>query len=397
MKRLLFFPALLLAVLCASAQDNAFVATPITYTFFLTDDENFCDNGMGCQITYGITGENIAEIERDSRRITSITDENGKDLLAYNRGGPKWNLGPTVYNDGKRAEFHVFIATKSPLVLPKIAGTINVRTASQLETQTLTFKTADKGVEQTAGPFTFFIYDESTRAHRFANDIFTMVIQGDYNLLKEVAIIADGEKIRSGSHTPEKGKTYYYFNEAPATAEFTLSVTYHADMQVVPVRFGGEPAFAFAQEDAPDAKPDGNAFSAKPVQYKFLLPEGEGFFNDGFGCKITYGITGKNIVDVKNDSRHISSIVDENGEDLFPYFYANRKYNYLPSTFDDGKRAKFYVFVATETPMTLPEVSGFIYVKTADKPETQTLTFKTADKGVASGIIKEKYFSNDLL
>jgi len=256
-KRKLFFsllPALLAAALCATAQDGGLTAKPIRYTFNLPDIEKLPQNirpmginndKAGCDITYLITGSNLAELDRDSITITSITTKDGKDISKDSRGRAAWKFDgffAKISDDGKYATFSIFVPLEgTTLMLPTVKGTLTAKTAGKTETATLTFKIADKGKEQKAGPFTFAVADTSKKNDGmmgFGPEGFGMTMKGDGSLVTEIVINAGGKKIKKNGHMSSGNQATYYFESAPTTPEFTLTVTYFADMKDVTVTLG---------------------------------------------------------------------------------------------------------------------------------------------------------------
>jgi hypothetical protein len=240
MKKLLLIPALFLGFLPASAQNTQVVAKPIQYTFTMPDAVGLdfklkpmnAGETTGCEIFYLVTGNNLTEVDRDSINITSVTTRDGKDISKDNRGRPTWKIGafPRVSDDGKQAVFSIFIATEASLAAPAIKGGVNIKSAGKTETETLTFKTADKGKEQKAGPVTFAIDKD--------DDDFGIVMKGDRSLISEISITAGGKKIKQNGYMGMNNKTTYSFASEPNTAEFTLSISYSADLKNVPVTLG---------------------------------------------------------------------------------------------------------------------------------------------------------------
>ena len=255
--RTLLFSALFLTALCAAAQNEGLTAKPIRYTFNLPDIEKLPQNlrpmginndRAGCDITYLITGSNLAELDRDSINITSITTKDGKDISKDSRGRAAWKFDgffAKISDDGKYATFSIFVPLEgATLMLPTVKGTITAKTAGKTETATLTFKTAEKGKEQKAGPFSFAIADKAKKGDDmmmgfgFGQDGFGMSMKGDGSLIAEIVITAGGKKIKKNGHMSSGNQTTYLFESVPATPEFTLTVTYFADMKDVPVTIG---------------------------------------------------------------------------------------------------------------------------------------------------------------
>lgn len=282
MKKLLL-PALLAATLYAFAQEPAqepeqdpadepaqnnvqkFSVNPIKYTFYLPDDEG--DDYFsfyktpGTEITYAIMGENIVDVDEDSLDLRIATDENGNDLLEYVNNAQKQNNnfirqffnhnaknhGPYCQTtspgaNGKRATFSVYIATERPMVLANFTGSIHVWSAKQTETETLTFKNEDKDVEQTAGPLIFSIKDVENNKRDFYGD-FTLEMEGNRKHIKGIKLLGDGKELRNTitAYGGREGKVNYYYPNTPKAHEFTLEVTYHADLQKTRVHFGKQP------------------------------------------------------------------------------------------------------------------------------------------------------------
>ena len=246
--RSVLFTALLAA--SAHGQETRLAVTPVECVFTLAVEELpkrhqpwswDTENTTGCKITYAITGKNIASVDSASLDITAITDGEGNDLLAYARKDKNslklGGVGTGGDGDERYATINIFIPTEKPMTLPNVTGTVNVRIAEKTETQTLTFNTAEKGVEQTAGPFTVSIPNEKNRIS--FGEGFQMKMKGDERLLKEVKLTSGGKEINNNGRSSGSKEATLYFAETPATPEFTLSVTYYTDLQEVPVRIGG--------------------------------------------------------------------------------------------------------------------------------------------------------------
>jgi len=263
----LLFSAFLLTAFCASAQNGGLTAKPVRYLFNLPDIEglpqglimnSWGNEKAGCEITYLIAGENISAIEEKSVSITSITTKDGKDLSKDTRGRAAWKLGPfpKASDDGSYAVFSLFVPIEGAMTVPIVKGSITVKAAGKTETQTLTFKTANKGVEQKTGPFTFAVADDAKDGdddtmRGFGFGGFGITMTGDMNLIADISINAGGRTIKRQGHmsinnqTTKDGKldlskqtTTYQFASAPRTPEFTLTVTYFTDMRDVPVAIG---------------------------------------------------------------------------------------------------------------------------------------------------------------
>ena len=251
--RKLLVSALLLTALCASAQNEGLTAKPIRYTLNLPGMEGLPPNlkpmginsdKAGCEVTYLITGSNLADIDRDAITVTSITTKDGKDISKDSRGRASWKYDgffAKVSDDGKYATFSIFVAIEgTTLMIPNIKGTINAKVAGKTETQTLTFKITEKGKEQKAGPFTFAIADKAKKDDMmgFGQEGFGMTMKGDKNLITEITINAGGKNIKQNGWMGFDNLITYNFASAPTTPEFTLTVTYFTDMKNVPVTIG---------------------------------------------------------------------------------------------------------------------------------------------------------------
>jgi hypothetical protein len=236
------------AVQAAEDEDAPLAIKPVKYTFTLEEIDNFNYQGVGCEIEYGITGSNIASVNTDALNITAVTDADGNDLLAFASRGRRrgnhnqfLNRSSGTYGDGKRATFSLFIPTENPMTLPKISGTINIRTAGQAETETLTFKTGEAGIEQMAGPFAFSIDDDEKTLRTWGFSKFAMTMKGDNKHIKSVALNAGGKKIDNRGSSSNKETTIYFFADAPTTSEFTLTVVYYTDLRETPLSLDGKP------------------------------------------------------------------------------------------------------------------------------------------------------------
>jgi len=261
--RKLLFTVLLAAALCATAQDEAVVAKPVKYTcvFSEPDAEGLSGNGIwgngtGCQIDYLVTLDGITEIDSKSLTVFSLTTRDGKTLPKDYRGrGSKWSKGQgiEVANTGSRngkgdTTISIFVPTEEPLTVPVINGTINAKVGGETATQTLTFKTADNGAKQEAGPFTFAVGvdagDNDFKRLHDAGFPFAISITGDRNQIKSLTIEdADGKALQNrgtSSYSVGKGKpkTTYNYSSAPTTPEFFITVTYFTDLREVPITFG---------------------------------------------------------------------------------------------------------------------------------------------------------------
>jgi hypothetical protein len=229
------------AVAVAPPREIAFFAKPVAYTFFLPEGGEFTGRKVPvCIVTYGFKVDNCVEIKHGSLNLTAITDEDGNDLLEFARGRDGYIArvpNVSIGNSGI-ATFNIEVVTEKPMTLPKVTGTVNIRTAGNTETETLIFNTGDTGVEQTAGPLAFAINNEDFRFREFRINEFSMEMKGDEKLAKEVVLNANGKQIpnRGTSHINEK--RLYHFANTPATPEFTLTGTYYTDLQEVSVAFG---------------------------------------------------------------------------------------------------------------------------------------------------------------
>jgi hypothetical protein len=263
--------ALLLTALCAPAQDGGPVAKPLQYTFNLPSIEELPKSmrysryeNIGCEITYLVVCDGLVSIDSDSIKITSITSKDGKDLpLKGNFGRNSWNYkGSTASSTDRNPciTFSVFFPTETPMEVPVVKGTITAKVAGMLEAQVLNFKTAEKGVAQKAGPFTFAMADDTkedadgnVNLRLFGGDRkggFKMTMEGDGSLIKDITINDGGKTIRQMGHssfftqTTRNGQadankqTIYSFFPAPTAPEFTLTVTYFSEMLDVPVTLG---------------------------------------------------------------------------------------------------------------------------------------------------------------
>jgi hypothetical protein len=254
------------AALAAPAQDAAGpVAIPVKCTYRYIDTQpkepqtRFAfdpfEKKTGCLITYLIAYENIKEIDTSSIAVTSITTGDGTEMpLKDSKGNPSWKSdGAThTYLGGKDAHilFTLFIPTDPGFIFatPKkainVKGTISVTTGGEkTETETLTFKTAEKGQEQTAGPFTFSIpgADDHMTGFLKRQSHFVIQVEGDTKLIKDIFLTAGGQKITSqgsGSLGERPKRIVYIFASAPATPEFTLTVSYYTDGKTLTVPFG---------------------------------------------------------------------------------------------------------------------------------------------------------------
>ncbi len=238
MKKILLLSALLTGITCL-AQNATLAAKPLQYTFTLPAIEALpfdvkpfgASDKPGCEITYLVIGNGLTDIDRDSIQIDAIATKDGKDLSKDNRGRASWKLSgfTKVSDDGKYATFSIFVATENPMTIPTIKGSITAKSAGKTETKTLTFKAADKGVEQKAGPFTFAISKE---------DDFGILMKGDRGLVTELTINAGGKVIKKQGYFGSPTTTAYQFADTPTTPEFTLSVTYFTDQQNLKVTIG---------------------------------------------------------------------------------------------------------------------------------------------------------------
>jgi hypothetical protein len=273
-------PTLLAASLCAFAQDdaqeNTIVAKPLEYKFMLPAIKEMprfynpgSENKVGCEIVYLLTSGNaetvIKEVKSQNIRIDSITDNEGKDLSRNNNGKKVWHAW------GKSGHGYtalvVFVETETPMLLPTLKGSVTVKAASNPETKNLVFKTAEKGQEQKAGPFTFTIEENDAIEKRKTwnssarsgdnnpQDRILIGIHGNLNLFNSLTL-DEGGKNREYTARHEvhdtllsKDTIIYTFSPAPKTPEFTFSVMYYTEVNEVSVPFGHENNFP---------KPEGN-------------------------------------------------------------------------------------------------------------------------------------------
>jgi len=282
----LLLPALLLAAFCASAQDKEVSAKPIQYTFNLPSIDALPKHmrysryeNIGCEITYFVVCDGLVSIEHDSLTITAVTDKDGKDISKDTRGRDAWKSkgASTTTTDGNTyATFSIFVPTGAPMEVPVVKGTITAKVAGKTEAQFLNFKTAEKGVAQKAGPFTFAIADDTKEdAEDNANlRIFRggkmdgragggldITMEGDRSMIKDVTLNDGGKTLRAmgmgstrmssstsffsqttknGQTDTTKQTTTYSFFPAPTTPEFTLTVTFYTEMLDVTIALGQE-------------------------------------------------------------------------------------------------------------------------------------------------------------
>jgi hypothetical protein len=266
----------------ASAQGAASVAAaPIQYAFNLPKIEGLPMNlrpmgedKIGCKITYLVAGNGITEIVSDSLKIESITSKDGKDISKNNRGRDAWSMDrfPRISDDGKLATFSIFVATDAPTVMPNIKASLNMKSADRTETARLAFKTSEKGKTQKAGPLTFsvakntsggsgmFSFDsiitissidgeddgedddkdggEEEEEEDDDDDDFNILMKGDISLVAEIKLEAGGKTISRSGHMSFNNKTTYSFSSKPATPDFTLVVTYFADIADTKITIG---------------------------------------------------------------------------------------------------------------------------------------------------------------
>ena len=244
MKKLLVFPlvaAMLGGAATASAQNEKLAAKPIVYTFVMPEVETLPFNlkpmgveKTGCQITFLLAGNGLTDIGRDAVSITSITAPDGKDISKNSRGRDAWefnSFSANVSDDGKQAVFTIFVATEKPLTTPAINGSVTVKAAGATKTETVTFKTADMGKEQKAGPFTFACENDD-------DDDFQIIMKGDRSLVSEMKVTAGGREIKQQGFFGFNNQTTYSFASAPTTPEFTLTVTYYTELRDVVYTIG---------------------------------------------------------------------------------------------------------------------------------------------------------------
>ena len=264
--------ALLLTALCAPAQNAEPVAKPLQYTFNLPTIAELPQHvrsmryeSIGCEITYLVVCDGLVSIDTDTLKITSITSKDGKDLpLTDSRGLKSWKFRGSSMTGSDRnpcITFSVFFPTEAPMEVPVVKGTLTAKVADKTEVQFLNFKTAEKGVAQKAGPFTFAIAeddkDNADGNRRVGgggrDDRFQMIMDGDRRLIKEITIKDGKSTIRSlagflnGKNTVRSTagfpmgtnqQTLYTFFSVPTTPEFTLTVTFYTDMKDMPITLG---------------------------------------------------------------------------------------------------------------------------------------------------------------
>ena len=270
--------AMFVASINASAQDVASakmpVATPIAYTFIQPEVETLPSDmkpmnfdKTGCEITFIVKGEDLLSIPNDALNITSITSGDGKDLSKDRRGRDAWKFNAffaKISENGNYARFSIFVPTEIPQTIPVINGTFAVKAASGVKTETLTFKTDEKGKEQKLGSFTFAIEDDAddndddndggvfTTSGNFfsfsggtfqSDKSFKINMKGDNTIVSEIKIVAGGRTIKTQGHSSfsinnRRPQTAYSFASAPSTPEFTLSVTYYEEVKEVVYKIG---------------------------------------------------------------------------------------------------------------------------------------------------------------
>ena len=249
------------AALCASAQNQGFTVKPVRYIYrytsvVLLEDKPYHSylgsgdekNTIGCEITYGITGDNMVSIDTKAIKVTSIFSGSGKDMLEDKEGWghTSWKCDGRASWSDKRGEFAIFVTTPFSFIMADpqdkliLKGTVPVRTATKFETETLTFKTSEIGKEQKIGPLAFFIADPN-KMWRGHDDKIGICVNGDENLIKEMMVIVGNRKIESNYTTNTKDNPIVrLFDVVPIPPEITLSVTYYTDMKEVVVPFGQE-------------------------------------------------------------------------------------------------------------------------------------------------------------
>jgi hypothetical protein len=133
---------------------------------------------------------------------------------------------------------------------------------------------------------------------------------------------------------------------------------------------------------------------ATPLQYTLTLPTVKDAPFDVTlrlggdnkpGCKITYLVSGENIISIDKDSVKIDSVTGSDGKDLSKNSRGRASWSFdsAHNVSDDGGHAFFSIFVDTESGAGIPNIKGSIGAKVARKPETKTLAFKTGEKGQA--------------
>jgi hypothetical protein len=260
----LLLPALLFPTLCATAQDEelgeALTAKPIQYTCTYTLPEAkdlfsggkirfFNDRGTGCEITYVITDGNLMDIDKESLEITSVTTEDGKDITAFALGARSRNhayanaiqyhnfsYSPFGTDQKEYTTFSFFVATETPLIIPKVKGFATAKVAKSAEFANLTFKTDEKGQEQAVGTLTFSVAED--RGGDFGGNRFGITLKGNMSLIKSMSLSAGGKTLRSAGHSSSNDQGTYYFSPVPTTPEVILSITYYTDIQDIPIILG---------------------------------------------------------------------------------------------------------------------------------------------------------------
>jgi len=267
------FALLAVVAVNVSAQNEGIVVEPIqfhyehTVTLPSADDLpvifrhwNWNNTKTGCKITYVAKGKNIIDITTNAFTVTSITSKDGKDLLEDKDG---WGLVSSweillnesrtsnwykllrfkneIPNDLSYVSFTLFVTTPTPMLHPNVKGTVNIRVAGKIETETLTLKADEKGKEQKVGPLTLSVSDSKFNANGLE-----VSVRGDGSLLSNLTLMADGKKSEQYGSSSSSFLSTYTFRFVPGASEYTLSVSYFADIKEVAVPFGeAEPVEKF--------------------------------------------------------------------------------------------------------------------------------------------------------
>ncbi|MCL1909980.1 MAG: hypothetical protein FWG05_03485 [Kiritimatiellaeota bacterium] len=224
---------------CAGEQEpeseagDRIVAQPVRYAFNMPGADEMPHEHLGglrdehkpgCYVTYLVESENLIGFVGDSIAVKSIVSENGKDISKNKTGDPAWWISKDikVSSNGKSALFSIFVATEKPMTLPIINGTVIMKTAGAVKTETLTFSSVERGMDQRAGPLKISVNPELKHVHVYVN--------GDTHLIREIRNKSDGKILICVGTSFTTGTKTYIFDKEPTTPEIDLEVTYYADI-----------------------------------------------------------------------------------------------------------------------------------------------------------------------
>ncbi|MCL1920815.1 MAG: hypothetical protein FWG50_07015 [Kiritimatiellaeota bacterium] len=116
-------------------------------------------------------------------------------------------------------------------------------------------------------------------------------------------------------------------------------------------------------------------------------PDNIPYFGVPAGCRLTYLITGDNIVNVKKDSLYITKLQTKDGTDISKKSDGTPAYRlggWHPRFFREDNEGKLLTFYVEVTPDTidleeLPSLEGFITFFAASGKETETVTIEAGD------------------